>query len=77
MNGHAGAQSNAPGTFVFPNLCVRLRPKAGMLVAFPSDHRFLHGVEPVTSGERYAIAGWAAALGVPKVGPRPPPDRRR
>jgi len=33
--------------------------------------------EPVTSGERYAIAGWAAALDVPKVGPRPPADRRR
>jgi len=33
-------------------------------VAFPSTHHFLHGVNPVTKGTRYAIVNWFS-LGKP------------
>jgi len=48
------------GTLVFPYLNLRVIPQAGMLVAFPSDHRFLHSAEPVQAGIRYAMVTWAA-----------------
>jgi predicted 2-oxoglutarate/Fe(II)-dependent dioxygenase YbiX len=44
-----------------------LRPKAGMLVWFPSDWRYEHMARPVISGCRYAIVSWAAATGVERV----------
>jgi hypothetical protein len=48
------------GELVFPNQHIALHPKAGMLVAFPSDHHFEHGVKPVTSGKRYVLVTWAS-----------------
>jgi predicted 2-oxoglutarate/Fe(II)-dependent dioxygenase YbiX len=48
------------GQLVFPNQHIALHPKAGMLVAFPSDHHFAHGVMPVTKGTRYALVTWAS-----------------
>jgi hypothetical protein len=51
------------GTLAFPNYNLRLHPCAGMLVCFPSDHRFLHHAEEVTSGTRYAMVTWGAATG--------------
>lgn len=48
------------GDLVFPNQSITLNPKAGMLVAFPSNHNFLHGVMPVTKGTRYALVSWAS-----------------
>jgi len=48
------------GELVFPNQHISLNPKAGMLVAFPSDHHFAHGVKPVTAGTRYALVTWAS-----------------
>jgi predicted 2-oxoglutarate/Fe(II)-dependent dioxygenase YbiX len=48
------------GELVFPNQHITLNPKAGMLVAFPSNHNFLHGVMPVTKGTRYALVSWAS-----------------
>lgn len=47
------------GGLVFPKLNVKILPKKGMLVAFPSDHHFEHGVEPVLTGERFAMVCWA------------------
>lgn len=55
------------GGLHFSNFDLRLKPEPGMLVAFPSDHRFQHEAEPVQAGERYVIVSWAAALGVPKI----------
>lgn len=55
------------GELVFPELHIRIRPKRGMLVAFPSTHHYLHGVEPVTSGERFAIVTWMTVKGYPTV----------
>jgi hypothetical protein len=60
------------GDLEFPELGYRLRPRRGMLVAFPSDHRYLHAALPVESGTRYVIVSWAAAVGSPRLrtGPR-------
>ena len=48
------------GELIFPNFDFRLRPRAGMLAAFPSDCRYLHGAMPVLSGVRHAIVSWCA-----------------
>ena len=48
------------GELVFPNFNYKLRPEAGMLAAFPSDWRYLHGAMPVLSGVRHAIVSWCA-----------------
>jgi predicted 2-oxoglutarate/Fe(II)-dependent dioxygenase YbiX len=55
------------GELEFPSLSYTLRPRAGMLVWFPSDFRYLHMAKVVTSGRRYAIVSWAAASGVERV----------
>jgi predicted 2-oxoglutarate/Fe(II)-dependent dioxygenase YbiX len=34
-----------------------------MLVAFPSNHHYKHGVEPVTKGIRYSMVCWAEVQG--------------
>ena len=49
------------GALYFPNFNFRLAPKRGMLVAFPSDHRYLHAAEPLMSGVRFAVVSWAKA----------------
>jgi hypothetical protein len=36
---------------LFPDLKIRVRPEPGMLVCFPSNHHYKHGVEPVTKGK--------------------------
>lgn len=51
------------GEFVFPELKVRIRPEPGMLVCFPSNRFYKHGVEPVTKGQRYSIVCWARVKG--------------
>lgn len=46
------------GSLYFRNFDFRLTPTMGTLVAFPSDHRYVHRAEPVISGTRYAIVSW-------------------
>ena len=48
------------------------RPRKGDLLFFPSDHRYLHQAETVTSGARYAIVSWAALENIPRVLNEPP-----
>jgi predicted 2-oxoglutarate/Fe(II)-dependent dioxygenase YbiX len=55
------------GDFVFPDLKVRVRPEPGMMVCFPSNHHYMHGVEPVTKGKRYSIVSWATVKGFPSM----------
>lgn len=55
------------GDFVFPELRVRVRPEPGMMIAFPSTHQYLHGVEPVTKGKRYSIVNWMTVKGYPSL----------
>ena len=51
------------GNFVFPDLHIQVKPKPGLLVVFPSDQNYLHGVNPVISGERFSIVTWARVKG--------------
>jgi predicted 2-oxoglutarate/Fe(II)-dependent dioxygenase YbiX len=55
------------GDFVFPDLKVRVRPEPGMMVCFPSNHHYMHGVEPVTKGKRYSIVSWSTVKGFPTM----------
>ena len=55
------------GDFIFPDHNIRVRPKPGMLVTFPSNHFYMHGVEPVTKGKRYSIVSWAKVKGFPSL----------
>ena len=59
------------GELEFKRLFYRLRPRAGMLVWFPSDVRYEHMARPVTAGRRNVIVSWAAAAGVERVQARP------
>lgn len=52
------------GAINFPNIVdahgnrLRIQPKAGDVIAFPSHEVFKHHVEPVTSGTRYVLSRW-------------------
>ncbi len=60
------------GALRFDKFNYTLRPRAGMVVLFPSDNRYVHTAQQVTAGERYVIVSWAAVKGIPKVGSKPP-----
>lgn len=51
------------GDFIFSELKIRIRPEPGMMVCFPSNHHYSHGVEPVTKGKRYSIVTWSTVKG--------------
>jgi len=51
------------GELIFPDLHIQVKPKPGLLVAFPSDQNYVHGVNPVKSGERFSIVTWARISG--------------
>jgi predicted 2-oxoglutarate/Fe(II)-dependent dioxygenase YbiX len=60
------------GAVLFPNFDFKIRPRPGMLIYFPSDNRYLHTAQAVTSGTRHAIVSWLSASGVEKL--RDPPE---
>jgi predicted 2-oxoglutarate/Fe(II)-dependent dioxygenase YbiX len=55
------------GELFFPALDLVIEPVVGMLVCFPSDHNFIHGVRAVTAGHRYTIVTWAKVDGTPSM----------
>lgn len=55
------------GELDFPNFQFRLKPSAGMLICFPSDHRYVHCAHEVTGGERHVLVSWAAKRDTPRV----------
>jgi predicted 2-oxoglutarate/Fe(II)-dependent dioxygenase YbiX len=59
------------GAIDFPALGRTIQPSAGLLVAFPSDHRFAHAARPVISGTRFVIVSWVAVAGTPRVSTAP------
>jgi predicted 2-oxoglutarate/Fe(II)-dependent dioxygenase YbiX len=61
------------GGLKFEKFNYRLRPRAGMVVMFPSDSRYVHTAEIVTHGVRYAVVSWASVRGIPKISSQPPP----
>ena len=46
------------GELVFPDRDVVIIPKPGLLVGFPSNHKFVHAVPKVLSGKRYSLLVW-------------------
>ncbi|MET0533897.1 MAG: 2OG-Fe(II) oxygenase [Steroidobacter sp.] len=55
------------GELFFPKLNLLIKPEAGTLVCFPSDHNYIHGVKPVTEGRRYTVVTWMRVAGMPGV----------
>ena len=55
------------GELFFPALELVVKPNAGTLVCFPSDHNFIHGVRPVIAGHRYTVVTWARVVGTPSM----------
>jgi predicted 2-oxoglutarate/Fe(II)-dependent dioxygenase YbiX len=46
------------GELEFTQLGLTIKPKPGMMIAFPSYKEFAHKVHPVTSGFRYSLVSW-------------------
>jgi len=46
------------GELYFPDLDFGIRPKKGMMITFPGNLYYTHGVAPVTSGTRYTLSQW-------------------
>lgn len=57
----------AGGAISFPNFNIEIEPQRGMLLTFPSDHRFVHAAQPVVSGERYVMVSWGLNKAAPRV----------
>jgi len=48
------------GELEFCDLGLTIKPKRGMMIAFPSYKDFAHRVHPVTWGHRYTLVSWVA-----------------
>jgi predicted 2-oxoglutarate/Fe(II)-dependent dioxygenase YbiX len=46
------------GEIDFPHLNVKIKPKAGTLMLFPSNYAYGHIAHPVESGTKYVIVTW-------------------
>ena len=46
------------GEIEFPHFNIKLKPKAGTLILFPSNFAYLHIAHPVTKGTKYALVTW-------------------
>jgi predicted 2-oxoglutarate/Fe(II)-dependent dioxygenase YbiX len=46
------------GEVEFVNFGVKIKPKPGMLLLFPSNYPYTHIAHPVTEGTKYAIVTW-------------------
>lgn len=62
-NGYAPPGTYSGGDFTFNNIfksgeIVRVSPKAGTLVAFPSNFMYCHEVHKITRGYRFAMVTW-------------------
>ena len=55
------------GELAFPDFNLTVKPEAGTLVCFPSDHNYVHGVRPVTTGHRYTLVTWMRVEGTPTM----------
>lgn len=51
------------GEFYFPDLKIKITPEPGLLVCFPSNHYYVHGVLPVKKGIRYSMVSWLTIQG--------------
>ena len=46
------------GELEFGDLGLTIKPKKGMMIAFPSYKEYVHKVHPVTWGHRYTLVSW-------------------
>ena len=46
------------GELEFNFLGITIKPKRGMIIAFPSYYEFTHQVHPVIEGDRYTLVTW-------------------
>ena len=46
------------GEISFKNFGISYKPKANEMLVFPSNYVYMHSVNPVISGTRYAIVSW-------------------
>ena len=46
------------GEIEFPNFNLKIKPKAGTLILFPSNYAYGHIAHPVTSGTKYVVVTW-------------------
>jgi hypothetical protein len=46
------------GELEFPNFGIKIKPKAGMMILFPSNFSYRHVAHPVTTGIKYALVTW-------------------
>jgi predicted 2-oxoglutarate/Fe(II)-dependent dioxygenase YbiX len=46
------------GELEFRNFQLKISPKKGMLLLFPSNFAYAHIAHPVTSGTKYAFVTW-------------------
>lgn len=46
------------GEIEFINFGIKIKPKPGMLLLFPSNYAYSHIAHPVTNGTKYAIVTW-------------------
>jgi predicted 2-oxoglutarate/Fe(II)-dependent dioxygenase YbiX len=59
------------GKLHFPDQALKVEPKPGMMVAFPSSGAYRHEAEPTESGERLALVSWVGLAGRPRIKGRP------
>jgi predicted 2-oxoglutarate/Fe(II)-dependent dioxygenase YbiX len=52
------------GELEFTNLGLKIKPKKGMIITFPSYIEFSHRVHTVTKGTRYSMATWIETDGM-------------
>ena len=48
------------GEIYLPQHDISIKPKKGLLVCFPGDRHYLHGVSKITSGTRFTLPYWWA-----------------
>lgn len=46
------------GEIEFVNFNIKIKPKSGMLLLFPSNYPYTHIAHPVISGTKYALVTW-------------------
>lgn len=47
------------GELYFPELNFSVKPKSGMLITFPGNLHYVHGVSKITKGVRYTLSQWS------------------
>ena len=62
------------GSLVFTRFGYSFRPQKGDMILFPSDHRYIHMAQRVSSGDRYVIVSFCSVKESKKVQYTFPPE---